>query len=47
MEYVGTFSPNDGTYQVTVDGRPLDPRLDLFNHAPTGFAWGYLGSGPA
>lgn len=25
----------------------LDPRLDLANHSPTGFAWGYAGSGPA
>lgn len=27
--------------------RPLDARLDLVNHSPTGFAWSYLGSGPA
>lgn len=26
---------------------PLNPRLDLRNHSPTGFAWGYNGSGPA
>lgn len=26
---------------------PLDPRLDLVRHSPTGFAWGYGGSGPA
>ena len=26
---------------------PLRPRLDLRNHSPTGFAWGYNGSGPA
>lgn len=32
---------------VTVDGCPLDPRLDLYNHSPTGFEWGYGGSGPA
>lgn len=25
----------------------LDPRLDLRNHSPTGFSWGYSGSGPA
>ena len=31
---------------VTVDGEPLPLRLDLFNHSPTGFAWGYHGSGP-
>lgn len=32
---------------VTVDGRQLNPRLDLWNHSPTGFEWGYGGSGPA
>jgi hypothetical protein len=25
----------------------LDPRTDLRNHSPTGFSWGYRGSGPA
>jgi hypothetical protein len=28
-------------------GISLNPRLDLWNHSPTGFAWGYGGSGPA
>ena len=32
---------------VTVDGRRLNPRLDLWNHSPTGYEWGYGGSGPA
>jgi hypothetical protein len=32
---------------VTVNGHPLNPRLDLYNHSPTGFEWGYCGSGPA
>ncbi len=32
---------------VTVDGRRLDPRHDLWNHSPSGFEWGYGGSGPA
>jgi hypothetical protein len=32
---------------VTVNDRPLNPRLDLWNHSPTGFEWGYGGSGPA
>ncbi len=32
---------------VTVDGRRLHPRRDLWNHSPTGFEWGYGGSGPA
>lgn len=26
---------------------PLDPKLKLVNHSPTGFSWGYGGSGPA
>jgi len=33
--------------EVTVDGQPLDPRLDIRNHSPTGFEVGYGGSGPA
>jgi hypothetical protein len=32
---------------VTVDGRRLNPRHDLWNHSPNGFEWGYGGSGPA
>jgi hypothetical protein len=32
---------------VWMDGRKLPPRLDLWNHSPTGFEWGYGGSGPA
>ena len=32
---------------VAVDGRPLNPRLDLWSHSLTGFEWGYGGSGPA
>ncbi len=48
--YQGTRTPNG--CQVTVsDGtarkRPLPLRLDLCNHSPTGFEWGYAGSGPA
>lgn len=27
--------------------RPLELRLDIRNHSPTGFEWGYSGSGPA
>ena len=32
-------------YPRSIDPLPL--RLDLFNHSPSGFEWGYLGSGPA
>lgn len=35
------------TVIVMVDGQRLPPRLDLRNHSPTGFEWGYSGSGPA
>ncbi|HST75236.1 MAG TPA: DUF6166 domain-containing protein [Acetobacteraceae bacterium] len=31
---------------VTVDGRPLDPRLDLRRFSRTGFEWTYAGDGP-
>ena len=27
--------------------RPLPVRLDVYNHSPDGFSWGYQGSGPA
>ena len=32
---------------VTVNSIELPLRLDLANHSPTGFEWGYCGSGPA
>ncbi|MBI2474767.1 MAG: hypothetical protein HYV68_03625 [Candidatus Taylorbacteria bacterium] len=32
---------------VTVDGKPLDPRVDLRNYYSTGFDCGYNGSGAA
>ena len=34
-------------WEVTVDGQPLNPRFDLRNHSPDGFAHGYSGSGPS
>lgn len=36
-----------GGVVAEVDGRPLPLRLDLVNHSPTGFEYGYCGSGPA
>lgn len=37
--------------QLLPDGEskelPLEPSLKLRNHSPTGFSWGYAGSGPA
>jgi hypothetical protein len=40
---------SDGGCLVLVDGQelPLAPSLKLRNHSPTGFCWGYSGSGPA
>jgi len=32
---------------VRVNGEPLPVQLGLWNHSPTGFEWGYGGSGPA
>ena len=51
--YIGIPRRESGSGQclVTVcDGQkcqPLPLRLDLFNHCPSGFGWGYGGSGPA
>lgn len=35
--------------EVYLDGKLLDikPSLKIVNHSPTGFSWGYGGSGPA
>ena len=45
--YEGRVTPGEMNWTVTVDKRPLNPRTDLFNHSPSGFSWGYNGSGPA
>ena len=49
--YRGVRRP-DGACRVTVEWAGVRPtllplRLDLRNHSPTGFEWGYQGSGPA
>lgn len=50
--YFGRRQP-DGICTVVVQHQgdkqlePLALRLDLDNHSPTGFEWGYAGSGPA
>lgn len=38
-----------GPSAVTIDGEPapFEESLKLWNHSPTGCAWGYGGSGPA
>ncbi len=35
--------------RIATDGSqiPLPPRFDVRNHSPSGFEWGYGGSGPA
>ena len=47
--YTGERTDGGCTVVVSDAGgtRVLDPRLDLRNHSPTGFEWGYGGSGPA
>lgn len=44
----GTHEGLTGVRVVTGSGSwDLNPRLDIAKHSPTGFAWGYSGSGPA
>jgi hypothetical protein len=50
--YIGTRGPNGCTVTVLDDAHPdesyaLNPRFDLRRHSPTGFEFGYSGSGPA
>jgi len=48
--YSGRRDVNRICHVLVIDdggSRALDPRLDLDNHSPTGFEWGYGGSGPA
>jgi hypothetical protein len=49
MRITGEYDEADWYGVVLVDGRRLSPTrsLKVFNHSPTGFAWGYAGSGPA
>jgi len=48
--YAGCRGP-DGCVVWVIDGngerKRLNPRRALRNHSPTGFEWGYGGSGPA
>lgn len=45
----GQPTSNECVVMVHVSGRkrPLRPRNDIRDHSPTGFEWGYGGSGPA
>lgn len=46
QKLVMTFDHKTGRMSATT-GPTLAPRHDLYNHSPTGFEWGYGGSGPA
>lgn len=35
------------TCSVTINDRALNPRLELWHKSPSGFSWGFLGSGPS
>lgn len=45
--YRGTPDSSTEEASVTVNGEPLPLCLNARNHSPTGFSWGYGGSGPA
>ena len=47
--YISGKRERNGEVTISVDGRRLDPgpSLQIRNHSPTGFDWGYSGSGPA
>lgn len=49
IQFRGERYHNGTTVMVTgpQGWEALDPRNDLINHSPTGFEWGYAGSGPA
>lgn len=45
--YLGYRDSNACRLVVMPGRRPLAPRLELWNHSPGGYGWGYAGSGPA
>jgi len=49
VRYVGIRTASGGEVWVSRGDaiRRLSPRFDLRRHSPTGFEWGYGGSGPA
>ena len=46
-QYSGRRAADGSAIVTRADGTDLPLRLDLYNHSPTGFEWGYGGSGPA
>jgi hypothetical protein len=49
IRFAGQRSDNETTVTMIVDGTPreLPLHLGVYRHSPSGFEWGYLGSGPA
>jgi Family of unknown function (DUF6166) len=47
--YRGRYDPRSKVLFVSCDGDYFghEPSLKVANHSPTGFSWGYGGSGPA
>lgn len=45
--FVGSRQPPPGGAAVYLNDEPLPPRFEVRNHSPTGFEWGYAGSGPS
>ena len=47
--FAGQRCGHDTAVTMTVDGntRDLPSHLGVYRHSPSGFEWGYLGSGPA
>ena len=45
--YRGFRNTKGGAQVDRSDGKKLRAREDLINHSPTGFEWGYGGSGPS
>lgn len=49
VAFCGTMTPCRRVWYLDAKGgeHPLPARLELFDHSPDGFAWGYGGSGPS
>ena len=45
--FAGARRRPSGATAVVLNGEPLPLRLEVRNHSPTGFEWGYAGSGPS
>jgi hypothetical protein len=45
--YAGRRCDDGMVYVLDMDGKDLDPRLDLRSYSSAGFGWGYGGAGSA